>query len=238
MVDERTILIVDDAPMFLEIESLFLARSGRVLTALDGDEALVTARRETPDLIVVDAYMPGMSGADLCRAVRGDARLAETPILALCSNDAGEERAALLRAGADDVLSKPIDRMALVESVQRFVRFAHVRGLPRAPFRAEVHVHDGGSDWIGRARNLSRTGIFIEAPKELRPESEVMLEFDLPDEERHVQPTAQVIWLEHESDGAPSGIGLRFLELDGQSARSIDQWVHERMGPIALGAMR
>ncbi len=238
MDDERTILIVDDAPMFLELESLFLARSGRVVTAQSGEEALVRARREAPHLILVDAYMPGLDGADVCRAVRADPELADTPIIALCSSDDAEERAAILRAGADDVLPKPIDRMALVESVQRFVRFAQVRGLPRAPFRAEVRLHDGATDWVGRARNLSRTGIFIEVPKELRPESEVTLEFDLPEVGIHVRPTAQVIWLEHEPDGAPSGVGLRFLALDGQSARRIDHWVHERMAPTAMGGIR
>ena len=119
MDEERTILIVDDAPMFLEIEGLFLARSGRVVTAQSGEEALARARRESPDLMLVDAYMPGMSGADVCRAVRSDPQLSDTPIIALCSSDEADERAAILRAGADDVLSKPIDRMALVESVQR-----------------------------------------------------------------------------------------------------------------------
>jgi uncharacterized protein (TIGR02266 family) len=170
--------------------------------------------------------------------VRDDPRLAETPIIALCSSDDAEERAAILRAGADDVLSKPIDRMSLVESVQRFVRFARVRGLPRAPFRAHVRLHDGATDWVGRARNLSRNGIFVEVSKELRPRSEVTLEFELPDAGSSVRPTAQVIWLEHEPDGAPSGAGLRFLALDGRSARSIDEWVHERMAPLALGGSR
>lgn len=238
MDDERTILIVDDAPMFLELEGLFLARSGRVVTAQSGEEALVRARRDPPDLVVVDAYMPGLSGGDVCRALHADPKLAATPIIALCSSDDAEERAALLRAGADDVLSKPIDRMALVESVQRFVRFARVQGLPRAPFHSEVRVHDGATDCVGRGRNLSRTGIFVELPKELHPASEVTLVFALPEDGTPVQPTAEVVWLEHEPDGAPSGAGLRFLALDGRSARSIHQWVHERTVPVALGGTR
>src|SRR5262245_65893425 len=66
------ILVVDDAPMFREIETVFLGRSGRILTASDGTEAFEIAQRERPDLIVTDLSMRDMDGDELCRKIRHD----------------------------------------------------------------------------------------------------------------------------------------------------------------------
>jgi len=224
----RTILLVDDAPIFLEIEALFLTRVGRVLCASGGEEALEIARREHPAVIVADAFMPGLNGAGLCRAVRRHRELDATRVVIVTSSDRAEDHAEAIHAGADDVLSKPINRLTLIETVQRFVRYANVRGLPRAPFRGSVRIEDGSTDWVGKARNISRGGIFVEGGKELSPHSEVTLEFDLPDEIGHVRPTAEVVWLENDPEEGLMGMGLRFVGLDGSSLRSIDDWVHER----------
>ncbi len=237
MSDRATILLVDDAPIFLEIECLFLARTARILTATSGVEAMELARREHPALMLVDAIMPGMDGLDVCRAVRDDTTLENTRVLIVSSSDAAEDRAAAIRAGADDVLRKPVSRVELIQAVTRFIKYAQVRGLPRVPFRGRVRVDDGHTDWTGQARNLSRGGIFVEGAKEINPQSEVTLEFDLPDARQGIRPTAEVVWVEREQ-GEPQGMGLRFVGLDGVSSRLIDTWVHERTClPSARGTM-
>jgi uncharacterized protein (TIGR02266 family) len=238
--ERKKILIIDDTPMFRDIESVFLARSGRVLTAASGAEGLVLARRERPHVVLVDALMPGgMDGEAVCRAIRGDPALApETRILLLTSSDRAEDRARALRAGADDVLGKPISRVALIEAVGRFLRFARARGLPRASWRGRIRIDDGNTDWWGTARNLSRGGVFVEGGKELAPRSEVTLEFDLPDSRVSVRPTAEVVWLDRDPEGATQGMGLRFLAMDGRTARYLDDWVHERASLPAWDAAR
>ena len=97
---KRTILVVDDASMFRELESLFLARSGRVITAPSGAEALEMARRERPEVVVTDLDMPGMSGDALCKEIRNDGELRHTPVIAVISGEFGEDRARAVRAGA------------------------------------------------------------------------------------------------------------------------------------------
>ncbi len=236
--EPKKILIIDDTPMFREIESVFLARSGRVTTAASGAEGLAIARREQPDLVLVDAFMPGMDGEAVCRELRADPSLANTRILILSSSERGEDRARALRSGADDVIGKPISRVALIEAVQRFLRFARARGLPRAPWRAPVRVDDGNTDWWGTGRNLSRGGVYVECGKEVAVQSELTLAFDLPDTQVHVSPTAQVVWLDRDSQGAARGMGLRFLALDGRSARYLDDWVHERASLPLVGVAR
>src|SRR2546423_15439477 len=77
-----TILIANDAPDQLALAAAVLRQAGyRVVEAADGREALTLARREHPALIVSDVVMPYGDGIELCRAVRADARLTQTPIL-------------------------------------------------------------------------------------------------------------------------------------------------------------
>lgn len=67
------VLIVDDEPKIVKLAQDYLEQGGfRVVTAADGKEALGTARRERPDLIVLDLTLPEMDGLDVCRALRRD----------------------------------------------------------------------------------------------------------------------------------------------------------------------
>src|SRR5262245_56854772 len=129
---QRKILVVDDAAMFRELETLFLGRSGHVLTACDGEEAWELLHTERPDVVVTDLGMPGMAGDELCRRIKADADLRRTPVIIVTGHGAGEEHEAAVRAGADDVVEKPINRVSLIQAVNHFLRLA-VRSLVRVP---------------------------------------------------------------------------------------------------------
>jgi len=224
---KRKILIVDDAPMFRELESLFLARSGRVLTAASGGEALEIARRELPDVVVTDYAMPGMSGVVLCREIKADPTLRRTPVIVVAGRDAAEEHERAVRAGADDVIEKPVSRLMLIQAVNRFLRLA-VRGLVRVPIDTDVRLGLRDCEIWGRAQNISRGGMFVEAEFKLEPETEIELEFQLPDLSIALSPTAKVVWRRAESSTTRPGAGLRFLKLDRLSAQRLEDYVYER----------
>ena len=133
MGQERTILVVDDATIFRDLGALFLARSGRVVTAADGREALEVARRERPALVVADLEMPILGGDGLCTALKADPELAGTPVILVTTGDCAEERARAVRAGADDVVTKPLNRITLIQAVNRFLHFPEVRAMARVP---------------------------------------------------------------------------------------------------------
>lgn len=228
MEGRRKILIADDAAMFRELGALFLARSGRVITANNGYEALELARRERPAVVVADLDMPCLGGDGLCRRLREEPELRDTPVIIVLPGDRAEDRARAVRAGADDVISKPIERMTLIQSVNRFLRAGPLRGQARVACEARVHIRHANQERWGVARNLSRGGIFVEAEAPVAPGAEVALEFALPDTPLRFAPTAQVVWLRERDNGGPSGMGLRFLALDGASAREIDSFVYER----------
>ncbi|MBW2420869.1 MAG: response regulator [Deltaproteobacteria bacterium] len=234
----RTILVVDEVPMFRELGALFLARSGRVLTAAGGAEALELAQREQPDVVLTDLFMPDMDGEALCRAIKDDPDLQETPVIVMISGDHGRDRARCVRAGAADVLIKPLSRVPLVEAVNRFLRQGTVRGLPRIALKAPVGLLAENEEHAGTVRNISRGGLFVETPWQVPMRTEVQLHFELPDTDTPVTPTAQAIWHQENPDRLTGrGVGMRFLSLDGRALRTLDDYIFERMRP-ASGAGR
>jgi uncharacterized protein (TIGR02266 family) len=233
---KRTILVVDDVAMFRDLGSVFLARAGRVVTACTGEEALEVVQRERPHLVLADLHMPEMDGEALCRAIKSDPELRATPVVVMVGTDDPKDRGRAARAGADDILSKPLSRVQLLESVQRFLIYDHVQGLPRVELAEPVCISVGSFEAWGTVRNLSRGGLFIESDDTLAPCTEVDLRFELPESEATVEPTAQVIW-RRESAAEPRGMGLRFLEVDGGTARRLADYVFEHLvGPRRTSA--
>jgi uncharacterized protein (TIGR02266 family) len=230
-----TILVVDDVPLFRELGCLFLARCGRVITAASGREALALASRERPAVVVLDAHLPDLSSEEVCRLLKRPPE--GPPIVVVTGSGSAAEHAAAIRAGADDVLAKPLSRLALVETVQRFTRFPVPRGLPRVTMVAAVRILRSDGEVWGTARNLSRGGMFVECDLRIPEEQELDLEFHLPGADRPIRQTAQVVW-SRPANGQRSGFGVRFLSLDSLAARSLDEYVHEWAHPDALAFER
>jgi two-component system cell cycle response regulator len=231
------ILIADDAEMFRELGALFLARTGRVVTAGDGFEALDVIAHDPPNVIVADLDMPRMAGDALCVQLKANPELCDIPVILVTGSGDAADRARAVRAGADDVIAKPIRRIALIQAVNRFLRTHPVRGLARVPLETTVQVHAGSNDLAGTIRNLSRGGVFVETDARLPPETEVALEFGLPDGHSPLVPTAQVIWSGEDIAEARRGMGLQFLAVDRRSAERIDAFVYENLPSSAPAAM-
>lgn len=223
---KRKILVVDDAPMFREIESVFLGRYGNVITASDGGEALALARRERPDIVVTDLSMREMHGDELCRQIRLDPDLRRLPVVIVTGGGADEHERAVL-SGADDVVEKPLHRTTLLHAVNRFLRIT-VRGLVRVPIDAEVRLStEDGESW-GWARNISRGGMFVEAESLLEPDTQLAVEFLMPEHDVSVSPTARVVWRRPPAPELTPGMGLQFLKLDRDLAQWLDEYVYQQ----------
>lgn len=124
----RKILVVDDERDISDIVAFNLRREQYdVLTALDGESALVIAQREQPDLVLLDLMLPGIGGLEVCRRLRADTRTAQIPIVMLTAK--GEETDAVvgLSQGADDYVRKPFGVKELMARVA-----AHLRARSRA----------------------------------------------------------------------------------------------------------
>ena len=117
-----TILIVDDEPPILDLVRFTLEDADvRVVEASDGAEALLVARREKPDLILLDVQMPKLTGLEVCRQLRREEAFARTTIVMLTAATQETDRARGREAGADEYLTKPFSPLALLALVEALV---------------------------------------------------------------------------------------------------------------------
>ena len=114
----KRILIVEDDPSVLRATSFILEKEGyEVLTAVDGLEGLKKAKEDSPDLIILDVMLPGIDGFEICHSLRGEAQTAQLPILMFSAKGQESDKATGLKVGADEYLTKPIDREVLINKV-------------------------------------------------------------------------------------------------------------------------
>jgi len=124
------VLIVDDSPDALAIAKARLAREDLdVVCASGGQEGLEAARQNTPDLILLDVDMPGMSGFDVCRTLKADADLCMIPVIFLSGSGGPEEKVKGLDLGAVDYVTKPFDAFELRARVRAALRTKHLQDL-------------------------------------------------------------------------------------------------------------
>jgi class 3 adenylate cyclase/CheY-like chemotaxis protein len=117
------ILVVDDVALNVKLLADLLGAKGyRTCSASSGAEALAVLDRERPDLVLLDVMMPGMSGYEVCAALRADPAHAMLPIVLVTALDPAQERARGLDAGADDFLNKPVSQAELLARVRSLLR--------------------------------------------------------------------------------------------------------------------
>ena len=120
---EIKILLVDDEPDILEIVGYNLSSEGyRVITAENGLEAVKVAKKEKPQLIILDVMMPEMDGIEACEQIRKISDLSDTIITFLTARGEDYSQMAGFDAGADDYITKPIKPKVLVSKVKALLR--------------------------------------------------------------------------------------------------------------------
>ena len=139
------ILLVDDDPGVLDVVAFMLRREGfDVDEERDGTSALERARANGYDIVILDVMLPGMSGTDVCRALRAES---DVPILMLTARDAEIDRVLGLELGADDYVTKPFSTAELLSRVRAILRR---RELDRATGGATVRRLGGLQIDLGR----------------------------------------------------------------------------------------
>jgi len=114
----KRILIVEDDPSVLRATSYILEKEGyQVLTAQNGLEGLKKAREDNPDLLVLDVMLPGIDGFEICHSLRSEPETAGLPIIMFSAKGQESDKATGLKVGADEYLTKPVDREVLLNKV-------------------------------------------------------------------------------------------------------------------------
>jgi two-component system alkaline phosphatase synthesis response regulator PhoP len=138
-VTKKTILVVDDEEDILELVKYNLTRDGyHVLCAATGEEAINTARRNLPDLIILDLLLPGIDGLEVCRLLKNDPKTEYIPIIMLTAKGEEADVVSGLEIGADDYITKPFSPKVLTARVRTVLR----RKAHKSDMAETIKIHE------------------------------------------------------------------------------------------------
>ena len=141
------ILVVDDEEDLLELVRYNLTKEGyRVDCVGSGEEALKSARRDPPDLIVLDLMLPSVDGLEVCRRLKSEAKTRDVPVVMLTAKGEEADMIAGLERGADDYIAKPFSPRVLTARVRALLRRGEARRRSEQETTIEAHgivIHPG-----------------------------------------------------------------------------------------------
>jgi DNA-binding response OmpR family regulator len=139
----RTILVIDDEPELVKLLDYNLTKAGYlVLTAKDGENGLATARKHSPDAIILDVMMPGLDGWEVCKRLRQDPSTSALPVIMLTAKADEGDRVLGLELGADDYVTKPFGVRELLARVKALLRRSEVASTSTEVVKAGKIVID------------------------------------------------------------------------------------------------
>lgn len=202
-----TILVVDDDARNARLmESILKASGYSVMSAYDGDEALDKIAREHPDAVLLDVMMPRMSGFEVCRRLRDQYETRLLPVIMITALNALEEKVQALELGADDFLTKPVNRVELLAKLRSILR---VKAL-----------HD---EVEGTRRQLEVKNRELVRMEELREKLVQMVVHDLKNPLSGIVGNLQL--LEIQGPGLPAQTFRQILSRTQESARQLTSMI-------------
>ena len=165
----KRVLVVDDNLATLQYASMQLAQSYKLLLAKSGHQALEIARKQFPDIILLDADMPEMDGFATLTAFNADVTLSRIPVIFLTANHDVKAHVRALEAGAADFIKKPFEREVLLHRVELHLRMSrYQQHLESTVKEIELTIVDSFADLIGcredyNGGHVQRTKKYIHA---------------------------------------------------------------------------
>ena len=152
------ILVVDDTPHNVKLLTDLLVTNGYGVSAAgSGEQALEMIASAAPDIVLLDVMMPGLSGYEVCRKIRENPATALLPVVLVTALDAQQERVKGIEAGADDFLSKPINRPELFARVRSLLRVKRLQDERLARLKSFFSPQLAEAIAAGRGDELLKT---------------------------------------------------------------------------------
>jgi len=228
----KTILLVDDTRLFIDQEMFLINRDDiEVLTAHNGVEALKTIVEKKPDIVFMDLYIPDMDGDKCCHTIKMNKNLCHIPIIMIVQGENKEEFERCRQSGCDDIIVKPIKHLYFTAQIKRHLNI-QLNKSDRfiAPLLIQYYCSDDPERvFSSYSINLSTGGMFI-GTKELLPiDSQLNIEFILPEDGRIIKCSGRVSWLNHpesiKNQDLPTGMGLQFMNLSMEDMNSLRKFI-------------
>ncbi|MDT8442753.1 MAG: response regulator [Desulfuromonadales bacterium] len=212
------VLLVDDVELFLELEKSFLEELGyEVLMARSGEEALQVIAAESPALVLLDLFMTGIDGDEVCRQLRAEEKWRDLPVIMVTAAGKDEQVKRCLESGCDDYVTKPINKNILLEKVQRQLGKVRSRTAERVPVALNVQIQSGGRSMEACAKDISKNGIYVKSRNPLDAGSAVDLCLALPDG-RKLNVLGKVKRVQR---GAEEGMGIYFVHPESEGVAAL-----------------
>jgi two-component system, OmpR family, alkaline phosphatase synthesis response regulator PhoP len=155
------VLVVDDEDDLLELVRYNLAKDGYEVECVgSGEQALLSARANPPDLVVLDLMLPAVDGLEVCRRLKADAKTRDVLIVMLTAKGEEADMVAGLERGADDYIAKPFSPRVLSARVRALLRREETRRLEEREVTIDVHelsIHPGRHEATLAGRPLELT---------------------------------------------------------------------------------
>lgn len=229
----KTILLVDDTPLFVRMAEDFLRREQvNILTATNGPDAVKAVRMNKPDLVFMDLYMPGFDGDEACKLIKSDSQFQSTPIVMVTSSDNPNDAGRCLQAGCNEIIHKPLSRDLLLDTCRKYIKlpgWSGKRTIVKAPVTFSS-THD--KIMTGTLSDISVGGLFIETDEFLPVDSNLQLEFQLNQGSTFIKCQGRVAWVNRpgtfKKDYASTGMGIEFIDIKKLDIMSIQAWIRDQ----------
>jgi CheY-like chemotaxis protein len=225
--DKNTILLVDDLPMFLEIEKDFFKYSKvRVLTAKDGYEALDVMKSHKTDLVFMDLQMPNMDGATCCRKIKADPDLCKVPVALITSATSDQDKEDCFSAGCDYFLTKPASRYRFLEVAREFIPEID-RREKRKSCRFDCVINYDGTKISCMLYDLSAEGAFVVTDYTEKPPAIFEISFTLTNGAT-ISCHSKLVWINEKSAIRPKGFGIKFALMPKEVKEDLRKFVNSQ----------
>ena len=222
MHSEKTILAVGLEPGVQSLLSLFLARTARVRHAPSLREALTVLEEKDVDLVVGRLEK---CGATLCRVMRQSTPWQDIPVvLILRDHEIGGPQFAE-QIGANAILPASLARDQIIHTAKRFLSSGLERARPRVAVRLPVQLSTDLILASGRAHNISRGGIYVEAGCEIPTKTRLEIQINLPELGCTISPDGEIIWQCEGQEPGSRGMGIQFIHLALDEMRMLDAFI-------------
>ncbi len=217
------ILLVDDVDLFLELERSYLEGCGYdLLTASSGEETLQRLEKVIPDVLLLDYYMPGINGDEVCRQIRQNSVWKKLPILMVTAAGKPEEVQNCLDAGCDDYITKPVNKQELREKVERLLGTVQRRTTDRVEVKLPIQLQEGGRLHVVTAKDISSSGVCLQSSTSLKEDTVVEMKLEGPD---GAEPISLYGKIKRTGKKDEDGCGIYFIYPEQKSKKQLDRLI-------------